>query len=239
MPTWIGSPCHGEQEGVDIVGAIGGMIVPAAIFVIINWGNQAALSGWAIPAATDIAFALGILALLGSRVPTSLKLFLMTIAIFDDLGAIAIIAIFYSADLSTTALVIAVLMVLLLVALNLMGVTRTAAYMLVGLVLWVAVLKSGVHATLALSGGMNTAGKTDTGPIVQPESSSFRLFLRHFEPLTPPDPVDTPNTDPPAFSIEKRCDPRVTVATILLCQVDDCLGEVFLIRSRCWLPTLC
>ena len=140
-----------ERSQVVLPGlaAIGGMIVPAAIFVIINWGNQAALSGWAIPAATDIAFALGILALLGSRVPTSLKLFLMTIAIFDDLGAIAIIAIFYSADLSTAALVIAVLMVLLLVALNLMGVTRTAAYMLVGLVLWVAVLKSGVHATLA------------------------------------------------------------------------------------------
>ena len=140
-----------ERSQVVLPGlaAIGGMIVPAAIFVIINWGNQAALSGWAIPAATDIAFALGILALLGSRVPASLKLFLMTVAIFDDLGAIAIIAVFYSADLSTVALVLAGLLLLLLVALNLMGVTRTAAYLVVGVILWVAVLKSGVHATLA------------------------------------------------------------------------------------------
>ena len=81
--------------------------------------------------------------------------------------------------------------------------------------------------------------EADAGSIIEPEPPAFWLFLRNFEPLTPPDPVHTPNTDPPAFSIEKRCDPTVTVATILLCQVDDCLGEVFLIRSRCWLPTVC
>lgn len=131
------------------LGAVGGMAVPVAIYVFFNYGGQSAMRGWAIPAATDIAFALGILTLLGSRVPVSLKVFLVSLAIFDDLGAIVIIAIFYSADLSTTALVIALVCLVLLTTMNRRGVMSLSSYILVGVVMWTAVLKSGVHATLA------------------------------------------------------------------------------------------
>lgn len=131
------------------MGALGGMIVPAAIYAWLNWGDPVALDGWAIPVATDIAFALALLSAFGARVPTSLKVFLLTLAIFDDLAAIVIIAIFYAADLSITALMIGAVALLIAFAMNRMGVTRTSAYILLGIVLWVAVLKSGVHATLA------------------------------------------------------------------------------------------
>ncbi len=131
------------------LGAIGGMLVPAAIYFVINQGDPVALRGWAIPAATDIAFALGVISLLGKRVPVSLRVFLMALAIFDDLGAIVIIAIFYTSDLSFSSLVIALAAIAVLSALNVAGVTRVSAYVIVGAILWVAVLKSGVHATLA------------------------------------------------------------------------------------------
>ncbi len=134
---------------LPIIAAIGGMAVPAAIYSYINWGDPVALKGWAIPSATDIAFALGVLALLGSRIPQSLKLFLMTLAIIDDLGAIIIIAIFYTADLSIASLSIAAFAVMVLIILNRRNVLGLTPYILVGLVLWVSVLKSGVHATLA------------------------------------------------------------------------------------------
>ncbi len=129
--------------------AVGGMVVPALIYIAINWGDDVALQGWAIPAATDIAFALGILALLGSRVPIGLKVLLVSIAIFDDVGAIVIIALFYTSDLSLTSLLIAAAFLPVLFVLNRRGVTGVMPYLFIGLLMWVAVLKSGVHATLA------------------------------------------------------------------------------------------
>ncbi|MEE4746141.1 Na+/H+ antiporter NhaA [Pseudomonas alliivorans] len=129
--------------------AIGGMVVPALIYVALNTGNAEALNGWAIPMATDIAFALGVLALLGKRVPVSLKLFLMTLAIIDDLGAIIVIALVYSGELSQVSLILAGVSIIALIAMNRSGVSRLAPYLLIGLVLWVCVLKSGIHATLA------------------------------------------------------------------------------------------
>ncbi|QHF04611.1 Na+/H+ antiporter NhaA [Pseudomonas asturiensis] len=129
--------------------AIGGMVVPALIYVALNAGNPEALNGWAIPMATDIAFALGVLALLGKRVPVSLKLFLMTLAIIDDLGAILVIALVYSGELSQLSLILAAVSIVALIAMNRLGVSKLAPYLLIGLVLWVCVLKSGVHATLA------------------------------------------------------------------------------------------
>lgn len=138
-----------SQIVLPAIGALGGMSIPALIYVFFNRNDPIALNGWAIPAATDIAFALGVLASLGNRVPTSLKVFLLTLAIFDDLGAIIIIAVFYTSDLSLLSLLIAATFVLALFALNRKGVRSIAAYVLIGIALWVAVLKSGVHATLA------------------------------------------------------------------------------------------
>lgn len=131
------------------VAALGGMIAPALIYAGINWNDAVALRGWAIPAATDIAFALGVLALLGSRVPIALKVFLTAVAIVDDLGAIVIIAMFYTADLNVTSLGLASLGVLGLVIANKTGVRSVPVYLAIGLFTWVCVLKSGVHATLA------------------------------------------------------------------------------------------
>ena len=129
--------------------AIGGMVVPALLYWFLNREDPTALGGWAIPMATDIAFALGVLALLGKRVPVSLKLFLMTLAIIDDLGAIIVIAIFYSGTLSTLSLSLAATCIVALIAMNRLGVVKLGPYMIIGLILWVCVLKSGVHATLA------------------------------------------------------------------------------------------
>jgi len=131
------------------IAAAGGMAVPALVYVAFNHGDPVALSGWAIPTATDIAFALGVLSLLGNRVPHSLKLFLLTLAVIDDLGAIIIIALFYSGALSVSSLLAAGGSLVALLIINRRGITRIAPYLLIGLVLWVAVLKSGVHATLA------------------------------------------------------------------------------------------
>ncbi|MGH6937571.1 Na+/H+ antiporter NhaA [Hypericibacter sp.] len=129
--------------------ALGGMIVPALIYYFLNAHDTLALRGWAIPTATDIAFAMGVLSLLGSRVPGALKVFLLALAIIDDLGAIIIIAVFYTADLSFVSLGLAGLGLLGLLGLNLFGVRRLAPYLLIGVFIWVCVLKSGVHATLA------------------------------------------------------------------------------------------
>jgi len=138
-----------SQIALPGIAAIGGMIMPALVFIAFNQGESFAMNGWAIPTATDIAFALGILSLLGNRVPISLKLFLMTLAIIDDLGAIIIIALFYTTNLSTISIIISLISLVVLFIMNRMGVTKKAVYILVGVILWVSVLKSGVHATLA------------------------------------------------------------------------------------------
>ncbi len=131
------------------IAAAGGMVVPALVYIIINRDNAAALPGWAIPTATDIAFALGVLSLLGNRVPASLKVFLTALAIIDDLGAVIIIALFYTSGLSLAYLAAALAVIVVLIVLNRMGVLSLVPYLVLGAVLWVLVLKSGVHATLA------------------------------------------------------------------------------------------
>ena len=131
------------------VGALGGMLIPALIYIAFNYKDPVAIQGWAIPAATDIAFALGILILLGKRVPVSVKIFLTSLAIFDDIGAILIIALFYTSKISLLSLCIATVCIVLLYIINRQKITERSPYFLVGLVMWVALLKSGVHATLA------------------------------------------------------------------------------------------
>lgn len=138
-----------SKVALPLSAAIGGMLVPALIYAAFNWDDPVAIRGWAIPAATDIAFALGVLTLLGDRVPSSLKIFLISLAVFDDVGAIIIIAAFYTAELSFTSLLVAAACIVVMTVMNLRNVTRISAYAVVGLVLWVSVLKSGVHATLA------------------------------------------------------------------------------------------
>ena len=153
------------------IGALGGMVFPALIYAGININDPIAIQGWAIPTATDIAFALGILSLLGNRVPASLKIFLMALAIIDDLGAIVIIALFYTTELSTLSIGVAAGALVVLIALNKFGVTKKAAYFIVGTVLWVSVLKSGVHATLAgvaLAFTIPITGKDENGQTCSP-----------------------------------------------------------------------
>ncbi len=138
-----------RQIALPALGATGGMLVPAGIYAWLNRDNPVALEGWAIPAATDIAFVLAILALLGERVPMVLRVFLVSVAIFDDLGAIIIIALFYTNNLSLPALAVAAACLPVLFALNRFHVIVRTPYILVGILMWAAVLKSGVHATLA------------------------------------------------------------------------------------------
>jgi len=137
------------QVTLPAIGAVGGMLVPALCYAALNYDDPNALNGWAIPTATDIAFALGILAIIGSRVPLQLKVFLTSLAIFDDLGAIIVIAAFYTDQLSMLSLTVSAAMLALLFTFNRQGIVSTAPYIFIGIILWVAVLKSGVHATLA------------------------------------------------------------------------------------------
>jgi NhaA family Na+:H+ antiporter len=138
-----------SKVALPIAGAVGGIVLPALIYVGFTWKDPVALHGWAIPSATDIAFAVAVLSALGKRVPLGLKLFLLTLAIVDDLAAILIIAVFYTADLSTVSLALAGGCLVVLLALNLAGVRRFTPYLVLGVVLWLCVLKSGVHATLS------------------------------------------------------------------------------------------
>ena len=134
---------------LPIIGAVGGMVIPALVYVVINFGNAETLYGWAIPSATDIAFSLGILSLLGSRVPISLKIFLTALAIIDDLGAILIIAFFYSGDLSISYLSLILISYIFLLILNKFGVKKFLPYILIGAFMWFFTYKSGIHATIA------------------------------------------------------------------------------------------
>ena len=155
---------------------MGGIAVPAALYLLINAGSVETQRGWAIPTATDIAFALGVLTLLGTRAPAALKIFLLALAIIDDLGAIIIIALFYTAELSLTALLLGGTGIILLAVLNLLGVKRLAPYILIGVAIWVCVLKSGVHATLA---GVAVA-------LFVPRGSTTDSPLRHLEHMLHP-----------------------------------------------------
>ncbi|HEY7669623.1 MAG TPA: Na+/H+ antiporter NhaA [Hyphomicrobium sp.] len=175
----VGELSTRKQAALPVIAALGGMIVPALIYMMINWGDKTALQGWAIPAATDIAFAVGVLALLGPRVPTSLKVFLLALAIIDDLGAIVIIALFYTSHLSFAALALAALGVGALAILNTRGVTRVAPYLLVGVFIWVCVLESGVHATLS---GVVTALAI---PLTIPEGETQSPLIKLEEALHP------------------------------------------------------
>ncbi|WP_028023848.1 Na+/H+ antiporter NhaA [Enterovibrio calviensis] len=138
-----------EKAIFPAIAAVGGMLAPALVYLAFNYSDPVTVNGWAIPAATDIAFALGVMALLGKRVPLSLKVFLLALAIIDDLGVIVIIALFYSSDLSVTALTVAFISTAVLFIMNSKNVTGVKWYLIVGAILWFSVLKSGVHATLA------------------------------------------------------------------------------------------
>lgn len=138
-----------DKAALPAIAAVGGMAIPAAVFLYFNWGISENINGWAIPAATDIAFALGVLALLGKHAPLSLKILLLAIAIIDDIGAIIIIALFYTAEVSSFSLMLSAVGIAVLILMNRLGVVRVAPYILVGTFLWICVLKSGVHATLA------------------------------------------------------------------------------------------
>ena len=168
-----------RQAALPAIAALGGMVVPAAIYALVNAGNPAALRGWAIPTATDIAFALGALSLLGNRVPAALKVFLLALAILDDVGSILIIALFYTADLAPLSLALAALCAAGLVLLNRGGVTRIAPYVLIGIAMWVCVLKSGVHATLA---GVFTALTIPAAAADPAEPSPLRRLEHALEP---------------------------------------------------------
>ncbi len=166
------------------IAALGGMAAPALVYAACNWGDPVTMQGWAIPAATDIAFAVGVLALLGSRVPSSLRIFLLALAIMDDLGAIVIIAVFYSHGIAPMALGFAAIAGLGLFWMNLIGVRRLTPYMLLGFVLWVCVLKSGIHATLAgvalafaipLRGALQNDGRRDRAEEEHEDSPLHRL----------------------------------------------------------------
>lgn len=163
-----------DQVVLPVVAAIGGMAMPGLVYFFFNQADPATLKGWAIPAATDIAFALGVLTLLGKRVPIGLKVFLLAIAIIDDLGAILIIALFYSGNLSIGHLMAAAVFLVILVYLNQRGVNKATPYIMVGIAMWACVLKSGIHATLA---GVLTAF---TIPLIPPKGER-RSMLRQLE----------------------------------------------------------
>ena len=189
----VGELASVRKAALPIAGAIGGMIVPAALYMVFNRGGPGA-SGWAIPMATDIAFALGVLALLGSRVPASLKVFLAALAIADDIGAVLVIAFFYTSDLSLTSLGVAAGVLALLFACGSAGVRRPGVYAVLGVMLWIAMLKSGIHATVAgvlLAMTIPARTRIDEDEFVR----SARASLRDFEQACGPGTTVLSNHD--------------------------------------------
>ncbi len=168
-----------RQIVLPMIGAIGGIVVPAFIYLLCNWNDAAASRGWAIPTATDIAFALAVLAVLGSRVPASLKVFLMTLAIVDDLVSIVVIALFYTSGLSLSSLLSAAVVLAVMFACRISGVKHVSIYVVLGLVLWVCVLKSGVHATLA---GVITALIIPGSKAEGAEASNLERYVDELHP---------------------------------------------------------
>ena len=168
-----GSLSDPRNIALPILAALGGMAVPALLYIIPNMDNPGALNGWAVPTATDIAFAIGILALFASRAPASLKIFILTVAIIDDLGAVIVIAAFYTSELSLLSLMLGLSGCVALFAMNRFGVRNTSAYLFVGLFIWLCVLKSGVHATLAgVAVGLAIPGTRDKNghsPLIEME----------------------------------------------------------------------
>lgn len=175
----VGQLSSWSQRALPGFAALGGMLIPALIYIAVNWRNNETLGGWAIPAATDIAFALGVLSLLGKRVPISLKIFLSALAILDDLGAVLIIALFYTSGLSVSMLLASLAVMVILVGLNRCGVTRLFPYLIAGALLWFFMLQSGIHATLA---GVILALCI---PLGEPDSESKSPLLHLEEKLHP------------------------------------------------------
>ncbi len=202
----VGELASVRKAALPIAGAIGGMIVPAALYMVFNRGGPGA-SGWAIPMATDIAFALGVLALLGSRVPASLKVFLAALAIADDIGAVLVIAFFYTSDLSLTSLGVAAGVLALLFACGSAGVRRPGVYAVLGVMLWIAMLKSGIHATVAgvlLAMTIPARTRIDEDEFVR----SARASLRDFEQACGPGTtvLSNPDQQEAIHALETACE---------------------------------
>ena len=194
-----GELANPKKAALAVAAALGGMAIPAMCYVLFNAG-QSSISGWGIPMATDIAFALGVLALLGPRVPTALKVFLTALAIVDDLGAVLVIALFYTADVSVMALGIAAGFLVALIVVNQLGIQRTAVYVLLGIGLWLAVLKSGVHATVAgvlLALTIPANRRIDGTAFLDTARRSLATFTDHLKPgsrLLTPEQADALHT---------------------------------------------
>lgn len=221
-----------SQIMLPAIGAIGGMLMPALIYTYFNHDDPVAMKGWAIPAATDIAFALGILSLLGSRVPVSLKIFLTAVAIFDDLGAIVIIAVFYTENISFYALVVVACCIVALVVLNKRNEESKSLYFALGAIMWTAMLKSGVHATLAgvilaMAIPLNSKSKPDYSPLKSLENDLHSLVAFFILPVFA---FSNAGLDLSGMTIEQVMHPvPLGIATALF------LGKQLGVFGFCWL----